>query len=228
MATKDFVVSADGHLLEPIDLFKTRLPSTCATWRCGRRSSRSSRFVEGGATVFRKLHTPGFEGWTVSRYRQTQRPHARGRSRDHPRGHGPRRRRRPGDAPEPVAVRPLHRPPRDVDRPRPRLQRLRHRAVHAVLRPPGAHRARSRSPTSTTPSPRSSGSPPAGSGRCCCPPPRRCRTTRATSTRCGPRSRPAACSVFVHTQTGGVKVNDPEAHTLKVDDGERRSRSTSR
>jgi len=27
--------------------------------------------VEGGATVFRKLHTPGFEGWTVSRYRQT-------------------------------------------------------------------------------------------------------------------------------------------------------------
>ena len=27
--------------------------------------------VEGGASVFRKLHTPGFEGWTVSRYRQT-------------------------------------------------------------------------------------------------------------------------------------------------------------
>ena len=94
-------------------------------WRCGRRSSRSSRFVEGGARVFRKLHTPGFEGWTVSRYRQTERAHARGRSRDHPRGHGPRRRRRPGAAPEPVAVRALHRPPRAVDRPRPRLQRLR-------------------------------------------------------------------------------------------------------
>jgi hypothetical protein len=27
--------------------------------------------VDGGATVFRKLHTPGFEGWTISRYRQT-------------------------------------------------------------------------------------------------------------------------------------------------------------
>ena len=27
--------------------------------------------VEGGARVFRRLHTPGFEGWTVSRYRQT-------------------------------------------------------------------------------------------------------------------------------------------------------------
>ena len=37
--------------------------------------------VEGGATVFRKLHTPGFEGWTVSRYRQTQRADARGRPR---------------------------------------------------------------------------------------------------------------------------------------------------
>ena len=70
-----------------------------------------------------------------------ERPHARGRSRDHPRGHGRRRRRRPGAAPEPVAVRPVHRPPRDVDRARPRLQRLRHRAVHAVLRPPGPDRA---------------------------------------------------------------------------------------
>ena len=26
MTTKDFVVSGDGHLLEPIDLFRTRLP----------------------------------------------------------------------------------------------------------------------------------------------------------------------------------------------------------
>ena len=28
--------------------------------------------VEGGARVFRRLHTPGFEGWTISRYRQTR------------------------------------------------------------------------------------------------------------------------------------------------------------
>jgi len=27
--------------------------------------------VEGGARKFRRLHTPGFEGWTISRYRQT-------------------------------------------------------------------------------------------------------------------------------------------------------------
>ena len=73
-------------------------------------------------------------------------------------------------------------------------------------------RARSRSPTSTTRSPRSSASPPAGSGRSSCRRRRRSPTTRATSTRCGPRPRPTACSVFFHTQTGGVKVNDPEAH----------------
>ena len=40
-----------------------------------------------------------------------------------------------------LAVRALHRRPRAVDRARPRLQRLRHRAVHAVLRPPRADRA---------------------------------------------------------------------------------------
>ena len=28
--------------------------------------------VEGGAKIFRRLHTPGFEGWTISRYRQTR------------------------------------------------------------------------------------------------------------------------------------------------------------
>ena len=40
-----------------------------------------------------------------------------------------------GDAPEPLAVRALLRRPRAVDGPRPRLQRLRRRAVRAVLRP---------------------------------------------------------------------------------------------
>ena len=80
----------------------------------------------------------------------------------HPRGHGPRRRRRPGDAPEPVAVRALLRRPRAVDGARPRLQRLRRRAVHAVLRPASRRPRPSRSPTSTTRSPRSSASPPPG------------------------------------------------------------------
>jgi predicted TIM-barrel fold metal-dependent hydrolase len=71
MTEKDFVVSADGHLLEPIDLFKTRLPKNLRHLAVWEEEFEIEPFVEGGASVFRKLHTPGFEGWTVSRYRQT-------------------------------------------------------------------------------------------------------------------------------------------------------------
>ena len=71
MTQKDFVVSADGHLLEPIDLFKTRLPEHLRHLAVWEEEFEIEPFVEGGARVFRKLHTPGFEGWTVSRYRQT-------------------------------------------------------------------------------------------------------------------------------------------------------------
>ena len=70
--SKDFVVSADGHILEPIDLFKTRMPVHLrdrAVWE--EDIELEEPLVEGGAKVFRRLHTPGFEGWTVSRYRQT-------------------------------------------------------------------------------------------------------------------------------------------------------------
>ncbi len=71
VAHNDFVVSADGHLLEPIDLFKTRLPEHLRDLAVWEEEIEVEPFVEGGARVFRKLHTPGFEGWTVSRYRQT-------------------------------------------------------------------------------------------------------------------------------------------------------------
>jgi predicted TIM-barrel fold metal-dependent hydrolase len=71
MSQKDFIVSADGHLLEPIDLFKTRLPKNLRDMAVWEEEFEIEPFVEGGARVFRKLHTPGFEGWTVSRYRQT-------------------------------------------------------------------------------------------------------------------------------------------------------------
>jgi len=70
MSTKDFVVSGDGHLLEPTDLFKTRLPKHLrdrAVWE----EDFEVEPLEGGAKVFRMLHTAGFDGWTVSRYRQT-------------------------------------------------------------------------------------------------------------------------------------------------------------
>ena len=72
MTEKALVVSADGHILEPIDLFKTRLPKHLRDRAVWEEDFEIEPLVEGGATVFRKLHTPGFDGWTVSRYRQTQ------------------------------------------------------------------------------------------------------------------------------------------------------------
>lgn len=72
MIGDDFVVSGDGHLLEPTDLFKTRLPAHLrdrAVWE--EDFELDEPWVEGGATAFRRLHTAGYEGWTVSRYRQT-------------------------------------------------------------------------------------------------------------------------------------------------------------
>lgn len=69
---KDFVVSGDGHLLEPVDLFRTRLPQHLrerAVWE--EDFELDEPWVEGGATTFRRLHTAGYDGWTISRYRQT-------------------------------------------------------------------------------------------------------------------------------------------------------------
>lgn len=71
MSEKDFVVSGDGHVLEPTDLFKTRLPKHLRDRAVWEEDFEIEPLVEGGASVFRRLHTPGFEGWTVSRYRQT-------------------------------------------------------------------------------------------------------------------------------------------------------------
>jgi predicted TIM-barrel fold metal-dependent hydrolase len=72
MSDKPLVVSADGHVLEPTDLFKTRLPAHLRDRGVWEGDFEIEPFVEGGARVFRRLHTSGFEGWTISRYRQTQ------------------------------------------------------------------------------------------------------------------------------------------------------------
>jgi predicted TIM-barrel fold metal-dependent hydrolase len=72
MTERDFVVSADGHLLEPVDLFKTRLPVHLRERAVWEEDIEIEPLVPGGARVFRKLHTSGFKGWTISRYRQTQ------------------------------------------------------------------------------------------------------------------------------------------------------------
>ena len=71
MPDKPFVVSADGHILEPTDLFVTRLPKHLRDRGVWEDDFEIEPFVEGGARIFRRLHTPGFEGWTISRYRQT-------------------------------------------------------------------------------------------------------------------------------------------------------------
>ncbi len=71
MAEKDFVASADGHLLEPIDLFRTRLPKHLRDRAVWEEDFEIEPLVEGGARIVRRLHTPGYEGWTISRYRQT-------------------------------------------------------------------------------------------------------------------------------------------------------------
>jgi predicted TIM-barrel fold metal-dependent hydrolase len=69
MTQKDFVVSADGHILEPTDLFLTRLPQHLRDRAVWEEDFEIDPLVEGGVRDFRHLHTPGFEGWTVSRFR---------------------------------------------------------------------------------------------------------------------------------------------------------------
>jgi hypothetical protein len=71
MTDNNFVVSADGHILEPTDLFVTRLPKQLRDRGVWEEDFEIEPLVAGGPRIFRRLHTPGFEGWTVSRYRQT-------------------------------------------------------------------------------------------------------------------------------------------------------------
>src|SRR5271165_6974099 len=71
MSQNQLVVSADGHMLEPVDLFRTRLPKHLRERGVWEEDFEIEPLVEGGARIFRRLHTPGYEGWTISRYRQT-------------------------------------------------------------------------------------------------------------------------------------------------------------
>ena len=68
---KEFVVSGDAHIIEPVDLFKTRLPMHLrdrALWE--EEFTLDEPIVPGGHTEFKKLHTIGYDGWTISKYRQ--------------------------------------------------------------------------------------------------------------------------------------------------------------
>ncbi|MER7693952.1 amidohydrolase family protein [Streptomyces sp. NPDC097610] len=64
-------MSGDSHIIEPVDLFKSRLPRHLrerALWE--EEFTLDEPIVDGGHTEFKKLHTIGFDGWTISKYRQ--------------------------------------------------------------------------------------------------------------------------------------------------------------
>ena len=191
---KDLVVSADGHMLEPVDLFRTRLPKHLRDRGVWEEDFEIEPLVDGGARIFRRLHTPGYRGLDHLPVPPDGRADARRRSGDHPGRHGTRRGRHPGDAPEPVAVRALLGRSRALDGTRPCVQRLHHRAVQAVLladrphRPDPVDRHR-RCRRRDRAGRRRPGSVPSSSRRS-----RRSRTTPGTSTRSGRRRSPTACT----------------------------------
>lgn len=66
---EDVIVSADGHYVEPTDLFTSRLPEHLRDLAVWEEDFEIEPLGEDGYPYFRKLHTPGFEGWTYARYR---------------------------------------------------------------------------------------------------------------------------------------------------------------
>jgi len=66
---EDILISADGHFVEPTDLFVTRLPKHLRDLAVWEEDFEIEPLGDDGYPYFRKLHTPGFEGWTYARYR---------------------------------------------------------------------------------------------------------------------------------------------------------------
>ena len=64
-----FICSADGHILEPTDLFVTRLPKHLRDRAVWEEDFQAELPGEGQVRDFRRLHSPGFDGWTVARFR---------------------------------------------------------------------------------------------------------------------------------------------------------------
>ena len=65
---QDLIVSADGHYVEPTDLFTSRLPKHLRDLAVWEEDFEIEPLGEDGYRYYRKLHTPGFEGWTYARY----------------------------------------------------------------------------------------------------------------------------------------------------------------
>ena len=60
MSGEDFVVSADGHIVEPTDLFHTRLPRHLRDRGFWEEDFEIEPLVEGGVREFARVRTPGF------------------------------------------------------------------------------------------------------------------------------------------------------------------------
>ncbi len=62
MTATELVVSADGRVLEPTDLFRTRLPENLRDHTVWEEDFEIEPWVEGGASIFQRLHSPGSRG----------------------------------------------------------------------------------------------------------------------------------------------------------------------
>ena len=62
MVATDLVVSADGHLLEPTDLFRTRLPKHLRDRAVWEEDFEIEPFVEGGAADLPEAAHVGLRG----------------------------------------------------------------------------------------------------------------------------------------------------------------------
>src|SRR6202046_3994997 len=73
--TQEIAVSGDSHVIEPMSLFTERLPKNLRDKALTQTDFELEEpLTPGGHTVFRTVHAPGYEGWTVSRYRQNTGP----------------------------------------------------------------------------------------------------------------------------------------------------------
>lgn len=64
----EILVSVDGHVMEPTDLFKTRLPKNLRDRAVWEEDLEFEPLGDDGKRFFRRAHAPGMEGWTYSRF----------------------------------------------------------------------------------------------------------------------------------------------------------------
>jgi predicted TIM-barrel fold metal-dependent hydrolase len=64
----EILVSVDGHVMEPTDLFKTRLPKHLRDRAVWEEDLEIEPLGDDGRRFFRRAHAPGMEGWTYSRF----------------------------------------------------------------------------------------------------------------------------------------------------------------